>query len=746
MNFPLMTTQALGARFVSDGTSVTFRVLAPSATRMELWTYTQPTSQAPVVRQAMSGPVSGVFVVSVPTMQLLEGASETVYYGYRAWGPNWVYDPAWQPGQANGFVTDVDQNGNRFNPNKLLLDPYALEVSHCARTPAHPDGADYESGATSRLVDTGPFAPKGIVLALPTDSFGSKPETPFKDDIIYEVHLRGLTKADPTVPATIQGTYLGAARRAAYLRDLGVTAVEFLPVHQTQNALNDLPQYAADHNYWGYSTMNYFAPDRRLAFDQSPGGPTREWIAMVKAFHDAGLKVFVDVVYNHHDEDDVDPATGTIGTIYSLRGVDNAGYYEDRAAEGLPNLYQNDNGVGPNVNAATSSVRDLIMGSLQYWTDVLGADGFRFDLAAVLGNARSDGGYMFDAGDPDNVLNRAVRSLPARPAAGGKGVDLIAEPYTADGNGQEQGQFPVGWAEWNDRFRDAVRASQNKLGVIPVTPGALATRLAGSDDLFRANGREPWNSVNYIVCHDGFTLHDLHSYSDKFNAQPFPFGPSPGGRSAAEEMCWDHGGDTAAQGQAVRTSLAILLLSAGVPMISGGSEMGRTQFGNNNAFNLDTVANWFDWSLATANADLVAFTRGLLHFRLDHPALRPAAFFTGQMQPASGIKDLTWLKTDATEIDGAYFANPDNHFIAYQIDGGPAADPAARIYVAYNGWTDGLPVVLPAVAQPLGWFQVMDTAASAQPWGYIHPPGAETKVVGGTFTIAGRSCGVFVAR
>jgi isoamylase len=741
-----MAAQVLGARFAPDGASVVFRVFAPDAVRIELWTYTQPTNQAPVARQVMTGSVSGVFELSVATTDLRQSDADTVYYGYRAWGPNWAYDPTWQPGQAAGFAADVDRDGNRFNPNKLLLDPYALEVSHCVQTPAHPDGTDYQSGATSRLVDTGPFAPKGILLTGSMGDFGSKPQRAFKDDIIYEVHLRGLTKADPTVPVAIQGTYAGAAQRAAYLRDLGVTAVEFLPIHQTQNALNDLPQYAADHNYWGYSTMNYFAPDRRFAADQSPGGPTREWLAMVKAFHDVGLKVFVDVVYNHHNEDDVDAATGTIGTIYSLRGLDNTGYYEDTGEEGQPNLYQNDNGVGPNLNAATSSVRDLVTASLQYWTDVLGADGFRFDLAAVLGNARPEGGYLFDVSDPDNILNRAVRILPARPAAGGPGVDLIAEPYTADGNGQEQGQFPVGWAEWNDRFRDTLRASQNKLGIIPVTPGMLATRFAGSDDLFRPNGRQPWNSVNYVVCHDGFTLQDLHSYLETRNAQPFPFGPSPGGRSAAQEMCWNHGGDAVPQAQAVRTSLALLLLSAGVPMLSGGSEMGRTQYGNNNAFNLDTVANWFDWSLATTNADLVTFTCTLLHFRLDHAALRPAGFFTGALQPASSIKDLTWLQSNGSEIDGTYFADPDNHFIAYQIDGTAAGDPAARIYIAYNGWTDPITVVLPALSQPQAWFQVMDTATEAQSWGYIHPPGAETRITGANFTIQDHSCIVMIAR
>ena len=209
-----------------------------------------------------------------------------------------------------------------------------------------------------------------------------------------------------------------------------------------------------------------------------------------------------------------------------------------------------------------------------------------------------------------------MTSLPARPAGGGVGIDMIAEPYTADAFGQEQGKFPAGWAEWNDRFRDAMRASQNKLGFVPVTPGTLATRFAGSDDLFRAHGRQPWSSVNYIVCHDGFTLRDLYSYNAPNNNQSFPYGPSTGGRTADEEMCWDHGGDATAQLQAVQTGLALLLLSAGVPMISGGSEIFRTQFGNNNAFNLDTVANWLDWTQTDITKALHQFVRSLCQFRL----------------------------------------------------------------------------------------------------------------------------------
>ena len=268
------------------------------------------------------------------------------------------------------------------------------------------------------------------------------------------------------------------------MKGLGVTAVEFQPIHETQNALNDVPELSYAHNYWGYDSCSFFAPDRRYASDQTPGGPTREWIGMVKAFHDVGLKVYVDVVYNHHNEGWVD-GTGTSGVIYSLRGLDNTGYYEPADN---PSQYQDNTGVGPNINAATSTVRNLVIDSLKYWTTVMGADGFRFDLAAVLGNEDAAGGYSYGRDDVNNILNRAVVELPARPPAGGPGVDLIAEPYTADGNqaGQQQGNFPVGWSEWNDRYRDTFRAAQNKLGITPITPGMMATRFAGSDDLFRA--------------------------------------------------------------------------------------------------------------------------------------------------------------------------------------------------------------------------------------------------------------------
>jgi glycogen operon protein len=670
-----------------------------------------------------------------------------IYYGHRAWGPNWPFDAAWTPGSEAGFLRDVDASGNRFNPNKLLLDPYALEISHDPLTANHPDPTVYLSGTTSRHIDTGPFAAKGVVIDVPVANFGAKPSRALKDDIIYEVHVRGLTKNDPNVPQKLQGTYAGAALKTGYLADLAITAVEFQPILETQNSLNDSAHFASLHNYWGYDSINFFAPDRRYAADQSVGGPTREWMAMVKAFHAAGLKVFVDVVYNHHDEGKVDGATGTIGTVYTLRGLDNPNYYEVLSPT-KTNQYQDDNGVGPNINCATTIVRNLVLDSLNYWANVLGVDGFRFDLAAILGNADAHGGFAFDRDDPQNILNRAVADLPARPTAGGAGVDLIAEPYTATGqaSGQQQGNFPVGWSEWNDRYRDVFRASQNKLGHVPVTPGSMATRFAGSADLFGPRGRAPWNSINYIVCHDGFTLRDLYSYNHPNNDQPYPYGPSARGRSAQDEMCWDHNGDASEQIQAVRTALGILLVSAGTPMLAGGSEFYRTQYGNNNSFNLDTKANWFDWQAASKQTALTSFTRNLAMFRRGHVCFRPAQFFAGRDHNGNGLKDLSWYFETGQEVSQEYFANPANHFLAFRVDGTEFGDSADSIYVAYNGWTDAITVTIPESLPGKVWYVVADTSSNAEAWGNIHRAGQEVRLGGGSYIVSGRSLVLLLER
>lgn len=440
-----MSSSFLGARFSADQSQIDFRVNAPPATRLEVWLYADATGAGPVLPQEFTRGADGIFATSVSRAALGALATRSfLWYGLRAWGPNWPYDPIWTPGSAAGFVTDVDTQGNRFNPNKLLLDPYALEVSHSPLTPDHPLPDGYFSGPDHRTEDSGSYAPKGVVIDLPQVDFGSKPPRPFKDEIIYEVHLRGLTENNSNIPAPLRGTYAGAALLAPSLAQLGVTAVEFLPIHETQSGLNDDAAFHNRQNYWGYDSVSFFAPSRRYASDQSPGGPTREWIEMVRAFHAAGLKVYVDVVNNHHNEGRVDSSSGTVGKIFSLRGLDNAGYYETLGL-GQANMYQDNNGVSPNMNAATEIVRDLVLDSLTYWTNSMGADGFRFDLAAVLGNALADGGYRYDRDDPANILNRAVAELPARPPAGGAGVDLFGEPYTADGPRRDSSRAICPW-------------------------------------------------------------------------------------------------------------------------------------------------------------------------------------------------------------------------------------------------------------------------------------------------------------
>ncbi|MGH7959213.1 MAG: alpha-amylase family glycosyl hydrolase, partial [Opitutaceae bacterium] len=569
---------------------------------------------------------------------------------------------AWRKGTLAGRKDDVDRNGHRFNPNKLLLDPYALEVSHDMRTLERTDDAIFFTGPNA-AADTGDRAPKGVVLMMEPGIADSKPGRPFKEEIIYEVHLRGLTANDQTIPERERGTYAGAARKAAYLKSLGVTAVEFLPLQEFQNDHNDAdPASTTGDNYWGYDPYNYFAPDRRYAADKSPGGPTKEIRAMTRAFHEQGLKVYLDVVYNHTGESSV-TRDGRAAKLISFRGLDNPAYYELSTDA---HFYHDSNGVGPNLNAANKLVRDLAIDSLRYWKDVLGFDGFRFDLASILGNTCDRGCFHFNKFTPDNILNRAVRELPVRPAVGGDGADLIAEPWALEHGTYQLGEFPSGWAEWNDKFRDTIRTAQNKLGVANIPPGELARRLSGSADKFQDDGRKPWHSVNFIVAHDGFSLRDLYSFNDRNNLQPWPFGPSDGGSS--NNVSWDQGGDPVAQRQAARTGLALLMLSAGVPMITGGDEMYRTQFGNNNAYNVDSPKNHLDYADATRNERFFNYSKRLFAFRNAHAALRPQDFFKGSDTNGNSLKDLTWLTNQGVEPDASYFDNTDNHFLAYRVD------------------------------------------------------------------------------
>ena len=725
--------RALGGRY--NGTNVTFRVYSAGATRMRVDVYAAATG-APAVTYALTSNSDHVWSVTVSVAALqAAGVTGTVYYGYRAWGPNWPYTASWTPGSSAGFVSDVDAAGNRFNPNKLLLDPYAREVSHDPLTPANPDSTRYASGPANRVTDTGPTAPKGVVLAADGTGTGTKPVRPLRDDVVYEVNLRGLTKNDPSVPAAYRGTYRGAGLKAQQLRDLGVTAVEFLPVQETQNDTNDVDATGTQgDNYWGYMTVNYFAPDRRYSSDRSAGGPTKEFKAMVAAFHAAGVKVLVDVVYNHTAEggpwSDSDVNTYS---VYSWRGLDNPTYYSLTTDRQRP---WDNTGVGGNYNTANPAAQDLIVDSVAYWRNTLGVDGFRFDLASVLGNTCQHGCFTYSRTNPATALNRLTTELPPRPAAGGSGVDWIAEPWAIGDGTYQVGNFPAGWAEWNGVYRDTLRRDQNKLGVSAITPSQLATRFAGSSDLYGDDGRKPYHSVNFMVAHDGFILADLYGCNGKNNSQPWPYGPSDGGSD--DNDSWDQGGAASAQRKAARNGFAFLALSAGTPMITGGDEYLRRINCNNNPYNLDSSANWLGYSPTGDQSTFRTFAQRMLAFRAAHPALRPANFYSGSQ--------LQWLTPAGAAPDSAYWNSSANHALAWRLDGPALGDPAAAIYVAYNGWSGDVTFTLPAPPAGTSWHRVTDTSTWAEGPDQVRSPGAEDAVGAAPYVLHDRAVLVLIAK
>jgi isoamylase len=694
----------LGAHWTAAGDAVVYRVASTRATRVVLELFAQPLGAAAVADIPMAADASGTWTARIPAAQA------TVYYGYRVWGPNWPYDPAWSPGSTAGWLTDVDGAGNRMNPNKLVFDPYALELSHDPTSPAQPDGTAYTTGS-NRALDSAPIAPKGVVLALAdeTGDVGTPPTRAFHDDVIYEVHPRGMTMADPAA-GSCAGTYAALAARAPYLAALGITALELTPLHETSNDRNDIdPSSVSGDNYWGYSTLAYFAPDRRYACDRTAGGPTREFRAMVAAMHAAGVKVLLDVVYNH-------TAEGGGGSLLSLRGLDNAGYYQlDASGTG----FTNNNGVGADVAADKPLAAGLILDSLAYWHDAMGVDGFRFDLAPVLGNSCGVGCFHFD---PTGII--ATIAARARPPTGGTGVDLVAEPWTANAAGYSVGQFPAGWSEWNDHIRDSLREDQNQAGVVAVTPAELATRIAGSPDLYGA--RTPAASIDYLVSHDGFTLKDLYSCNGPNNNQPWPYGPSSGGTT--DNHSWDHGGDVVQQRQAARTGLVLLALAQGVPMLTGGDEMLRTIDCNNNSYNVDTSATWLDWTLATTNAATVTFAQRLFAFRASHGELHGGAWLDAS---ALSFHDAT-----GAVAASAYMADAAQPVLAWQV---------GATYAAYNRGTAPITVTLPAPPNGTTWYRSGDTQSGLEPNNWA-AAGAEYMMHQLLYTLAARSIAVFVAR
>ena len=558
---------------------------------------------------------------------------------------NWhCYLPDVGPSQRYGYRVHgpyVPAEGKRFNPAKLLIDPYAKAidgvVDHGVGLNLLPYVPGDDPGVAELKIDGEDDAaavPKSVVIDEAFVWEGDRsPRIPFTDTVIYEAHVRGFTIANHDVREDLRGTYAGLASDAAisYLRDLGVTAVELMPVHH----IADEPFLAQRglRNYWGYSTIGFFAPHSEYAATGRRGEQVREFKGMVKALHRAGIEVILDVVYNHTAEG------GELGPLLSFRGVDNVSYY--RAAPEDPRHYVDFTGTGNSLNPAHSSVLRMIMDSLRYWVADCHVDGFRFDLASALAREFFDVGRLsafFDVIHQDPIISQ---------------VKLIAEPWDLGPGGYQVGNFPVLWSEWNGPYRDTVRDFWRG----HASRGAFASRISGSSDLYEDDGREPFASINFITAHDGFTLADLVSFEHKHNEANLEDGRD----GTDDNRSWNCGVEGPSDDPQVRelrarqqrNLLTTLMLSQGTPMLLGGDELGRTQAGNNNAWCQDNEISWLDWSLSPEQQQLQTFTTRLIALRRGHRAFRRASFLTGSEHRGSGLPDAWWFRPDGRRMTHA---------------------------------------------------------------------------------------------
>jgi isoamylase len=605
--------------------------------------------------------------------------------------------PGVGPGQAYGFrVTGPyrPEAGLRFDPYKLLLDPYARAVHGSVQySPALQGFRDGDAAQPSDL-DSAPYVPRSLVVGATHQWRHPRPRHRYADTVIYEVHVKGFTKRHPGVPEELRGTFAGMAHDAAlsYLSDLGVTAIELLPIHASVPE-----QFLVDRgltNYWGYNSIGYFAPHEAYSSAARTGhvmGQVAEFQAMVDAFHGAGLEVLLDVVFNHTAEGDQN------GPTLSFRGLDNRAYYR-LTADGVG--YVDTTGCGNSLNAGSPVTLTLIMDSLRYWVTEMGVDGFRFDLAPTL--ARQQSGFdqasaFFDLVSQDPVVSRAK---------------LIAEPWdVGQTDSYEVGRFPPLWREWNGRYRDTMRDFWR--GTTGQAPD-FATRFAGSSDLYGAHGRRPTSSVNLITVHDGFTLADLVSYDRKHNEN----NGEDNRDGTNDNRSWNSGGegptsDPHIEGVRARRSrslLATLLLSFGIPLLLGGDECGRTQGGNNNAYCQDNDVTWFDWS--TMDTGLLAFTKALLAFRSAHPVFRRRRFLEGVE-----ASELQWFSTRGAPMNQGDWANEFTQCLTIFLDGGDDPDTGLDgrplvdddFLILVNGWREPVEFVLPTVGRHSSWVTEVDT-------------------------------------
>jgi isoamylase len=638
----------------------------------------------------------------------IEGIGPSQLYGYRVHG---AYEP---------------KSGHRFNPNKLLIDPYARAYFGSLEWNPAVFGYVMESGddLTFDERDSAPFVPKSVVVDPTFDWHGSRDRVhiPWDSTIVYEAHIRGLTKLHPAVPEGLRGTFAGFGHPdvIGHIKNLGVTTVEALPVHAF---LNDGPLVEKGlANYWGYNTIGFFAPHPAYAADIA--NSLREFKEMVSRYHEAGLEIILDVVYNHTAEGN------ELGPTLSFKGIDNASYYrlmDDKR------YYINDTGTGNTVNLSHPRVIQMVTDSLRYWTSEMHVDGFRFDLGTIL--AREPGGFNSQSGflkacTQDPLLNT---------------VKLIAEPWDCGPGGYQVGQFAPGWAEWNDKFRDTARDAWRGEAL----PAELARRLCASPDLFNKSGRKPWACVNFLTAHDGFTLYDLVAYNEKHNEA----NKEDNRDGSSDNRSWNCGAEgptddlavNALRRRQLRNLFSTLLLSLGTPMIVAGDEFMRTQKGNNNAYCQDDEISWVDWTFAGANADLVAFVKRLIAIRRRYPVLRRSRFPDGQLIAELDVKDVTWLSATGRELKEEDWADGNMKCFGLLMDGRAQTTGIrkrgsdATLLLILNLHHDLVNFTMPDVLDTDSWVRLIDTNLEA------NDP-AEPFEVGAEYAVTGRSMLLFARK
>jgi glycogen operon protein len=663
-----------------DGAGVNFALFSEHARKIELCLFDGPDATKETERIVLPEQTDQVWHCYLPDVRPGQ------LYGYRVHGP---YDP---------------EKGQRFNPNKVLLDPYAKAIGRALRWGDELFGYKIGDAAADLSFDDRDSAAHAPLAAVIDTAFtwgdDRPPRTPWHQTLIYELHVKGLTMRHPGVPEKLRGTYAGVACEpvVSHLLSLGVTAVELMPVHHFVNDRHLLERKLS--NYWGYNTLGFFAPEPRYASVRTPRDVVDEFKMMVRSLHAAGIEVILDVVYNHTGEGN------QLGPTLSMRGVDNASYY--RLSPEHARYYMDFTGCGNTPNMQHPRLLQLVMDSLRYWVTEMRVDGFRFDLASTLARELFEVnklGAFFDIIHQDPILSQ---------------VKLIAEPWDVGPGGYQVGNFPVLWTEWNGKYRDNVRRFWKGDGGLV---SEFATRLSGSSDLYQQTGRAPYASINFITCHDGFTLQDLVSYNDKHNDANGE-GNKDG---ASDNNAWNCGAEGPTEDANIqelrrrqkRNLMATLLLSQGVPMICGGDELGHTQNGNNNAYCQDNELSWLNWELSDAQKECLDFVQRVSKLRARHPVFRRRKFFHGRDVRGSEIKDISWINPGGVEMTDEDWNAGFSRCLGVRLAGDLIGDVDDRgepivgdtLLLLLNAHHEPIPFTLPKMKQDQHWELLLDTSA-----------------------------------